>query len=605
VALLLQEEQPDIPRFYICVPASPRFSEIAIAFQALNLWKYPTGLLLSIQIVLQDENQRTLICDCPLDPISQRHLLQALSTASEVEMIAFADTPHFPFLGAKRLHWPTQKRHRAWELFVHTRSMRSRGKWKQACRQFFSEHPSGVSFQEPPPSPPMSALFELDTFSSSPPLAHQNQETANSSTNDLRVDKSKDLPLSRQFPPDSLIQEAQGSQMASSPSRVSSGELIERCLLMLQVEAHNEWVKAHTCTPRLFWYSLLAQAIKHTQRKLIWTHSATQLISEKQTLFTPSAMLPTVFASTHLWIQFEAPIATPICPETAALFLCVGSDTALFSQVAQQLRTSSQTLKILHRDLYQPEQHMVTLNIFNSRGSLVWTIGLDTRIQRGTNYIGNTWIAPSWYICPAHACQFSPKSSSSTTASQRQVVCPQCEAAQAFFSSWLAATWQSLRGTYREKRTETSLLETLGEVQVERRMRSELPIQDRQAVTKIEVEHHYRVVRHIDIVSTPPPRSPQDPGFQGSWLEALLSIDPDLVTFDEREIPLQTRTLRHPRYARYIEQHGTNQVEVRPHRKRVPMRTDPTAMTKITATQQHKQPPESKEGNERGISGPE
>jgi hypothetical protein len=110
---------------------------------------------------------------------------------------------------------------------------------------------------------------------------------------------------------------------------------------------------------------------------------------------------------------------------------------------------------------------------------------------------------------------------------------------------------------------------------------------------QITLEYRYRVVRSIDITTAPEQTKAESAGLRGSWVEALASINPALIFYDEREIPLSVRTLKHPRYAKYIEQHGTNQVEVRPHIKHIPMRADPKAMTRVTAETHQKNTPET------------
>jgi hypothetical protein len=58
---------------------------------------------------------------------------------------------------------------------------------------------------------------------------------------------------------------------------------------------------------------------------------------------------------------------------------------------------------------------------------------------------------------------------------------------------------------------------------------------------------------------------------RGSWVEKARAIDPTLIKKEEREVPERKRTLKHSRYKKYIEQHGTNEVTVRAHTRSVPL----------------------------------
>jgi hypothetical protein len=112
-------------------------------------------------------------------------------------------------------------------------------------------------------------------------------------------------------------------------------------------------------------------------------------------------------------------------------------------------------------------------------------------------------------------------------------------------------------------------LSTIGETHSETITGIRPGIDEASLIRKLALEHQYRIVRHIDIAAPPKIHSKQTEMHRGSWVEALTTIDPSLVDFDEREIPERTRTLHNPRFAKYIEEHGTNQVKVRPHHRTV------------------------------------
>jgi hypothetical protein len=111
----------------------------------------------------------------------------------------------------------------------------------------------------------------------------------------------------------------------------------------------------------------------------------------------------------------------------------------------------------------------------------------------------------------------------------------------------------------------------------------------------VNVEHRYHVVRTIDI-SVKPARSVQDDrqemssDSRGSWIKKAEAIDPNLVLHDVRTVPERERTLTHPRYAKYIEKHGTNKVIVKAHTKSFPMRSDPDRVTRAKAKRYEQKP---------------
>jgi hypothetical protein len=354
-------------------------------------------------------------------------------------------------------------------------------------------------------------------------------------------------------------------------------------ILLYRAGAHQEYTRTHTISRQLFWRMLLALALEKSSRKFIWTPEAAQLTEEHRRQLIPSLELPWLSSHEHLWIEFKEPIATPVCPNTAALLVFSATDPSLFREFAQQVRMSSHALKSLERSHYLPERQRVTLNVVDSTGEIVWAISLN---REGQNQKGqNLWSAPVWYTCPRPQCHLHNNEVLS--------LCETCTDTRTFIWTWLLAAWQSLLGFYRSKAGADPLFETLGKEHIERLTRSIPESHGNEGMYHTDLEYRYRVVRSIDIAAVPERMQVESKSQRGSWVEALASINPALVFYDEREIPLSTRTLRHPRYARYIEQHGTNQVEVRPHTKHIPMRADPKAMTKVTTKKRQRKNQES------------
>lgn len=559
-----------IPRIYVKVPRGTRFEEVAVAFGPLNLTRYPTGWVLSLSLRLQDATGRILLTDALCDPIGGRRLLRRLASTAVVEMVALADTSAFPVLGAKRLNWSAQKRGRAQALFDYTRTAKSRGSWKQARMEYLQEHQQGYVFQV--------------QFPETPDLGKKEE---GSGVPVLRSSSPRD---EKTMPQDETGERFQTPDAgAPAPGAASAGEpvppisLVERFVQLHRAGVYEEWSRTHTLSHRLFWRMLLAIGLEQTRRKFIWTLEAAQVTEAHREQLTPGLLVPWLSSREHLWITFAEPIETPACAETAALFVFSAADPSLLGAFAQQVGLSSRALKALERDLYAPEKQRVSLGIVNRAGAIAWSISLKTERHGQPRDAEGVWASPEWYTCPRQQCHLHTEGVAT--------LCDTCAATRTFVWTWLVAAYQAALGLYRTRPEEEGPLETAREEQFERVSRAMPGPTERGTIRHVDLEYRYRVVRSIDIADAPAPPKTEAAGQRGSWVEALSSIDPALVIYDEREVPLRTRTLRHPRYARYIAQHGTNQVEVRPHTKHVPMRADPKGMTRVTAKRHEKHPP--------------
>ncbi len=559
--IVTPDDREAIPRIYVKVPQGTRFEDVAVAFGPLNLYSYTGKWILSLAFFLQDANQQVMNVDCLSDPISEHHILHRLTTTTSVEMVAIADTPTFPVLGVKLLKWSPQKKDRAKVLFEYTRTVSSYGSYKRACAEYLKEHLQQCAFQVPFPKTapyPATARYTVSIGGS------QVQSHEESISLDGSLQEEFQVPLQASLVP-----------AASQTRHTGSSPLVEKFFLLHRTGVHEEFTHTHTLSRRMFWRMLLALAAEKTLRKFVWSPEATHVIEEHRKLLTPSMLIPWLSSREHLWIEFTEPWETPVSPDMAALFIFSASEPMLYREFAQQVPMSSHALKALQRNLFAPEQRKVTFNIVNRAGAITWAISLNTDTHGPRHGAQGVWSAPAWYICPSIQCQLHTEGAST--------LCDTCAVTRTFVWTWLTAAWQSLLGLYREKPGDEHSLETIGVDHIERFSRAMPGPSGSDAIRHVDIEYRYRVVRHIDIADSPLPTEPKSAGQRGSWVEALSSIDPALVFYDEREIPLRTRILRHPRYSNYIERHGTNQVEVRPHIKHVPMRSDPKTMTRVTA----------------------
>jgi hypothetical protein len=231
-------------------------------------------------------------------------------------------------------------------------------------------------------------------------------------------------------------------------------------------------------------------------------------------------------------------------------------------------------------------QHHVIENVFaNLRGiHYLDLVRADGQVLFGFAYLAKTqeWLIPSWHDCPYGDCiQMEGEPA-------RRCQC--CKDALSLFSFWLPVAWVSFQGVFREEDAE---------VLVQRTTRREKKASNPKKKRSVTEERHFHVVRTIDI-SVKPPKADRDEGegatretgesSRGSWVERAKAIDPDLVKHDVRKIPERERTLSLPRYAKYIQEHGTNKVKVKAHTKSFPMLNDSNRVTRVKAKRYDRKP---------------
>jgi hypothetical protein len=164
-----------------------------------------------------------------------------------------------------------------------------------------------------------------------------------------------------------------------------------------------------------------------------------------------------------------------------------------------------------------------------------------------------------WSLAPDHVCPYGECVSTNLSLHR----CWRCNAARDLFSQWVAICMLALDGWFRQIEVEESAPGP-----------SSLPR------TPGPGEHHRpltRVVRTIDVSvrSVCQADDEAEPlsshASRGSWVERAKAQDPGLVKKEERQVPERKRTLRSPRYANYIQKHGTNIVTVKAHTRTIPL----------------------------------
>ncbi len=165
-------------------------------------------------------------------------------------------------------------------------------------------------------------------------------------------------------------------------------------------------------------------------------------------------------------------------------------------------------------------------------------------------------VSHQWSLATDHACPYGE----CVRTGLRFKPCDRCEMALDLFSQWLPICMLALAGWFR---------------QIELEEADPSPAsQPRTPGSGTRNRPLTRVVRTIDVSVRPVRRTDDDAehrsphASRGSWMERARKQGSDLVKDEERQVPERTRTLKHPRYQRYIEKHG-NKVTVKAHTRTV------------------------------------
>lgn len=576
-----QVGQPMNLRIFMVIPHETSFETISVAFEALNWWNVPAGRILSLRCILQDSEQRQLGIECIIDPLRERNVLQLMSTTENVEVVALGNSVGYPNLGWKQFSWPQSKRLRAQDLLAVSRMVAPPTSWRKSLITFLQRTHPATTFQIPDtfqiPHTPDGALETMKLQRNFRRIediqSDQHLYRADAFTNahlSIEHQKDKEIRMEEEIQPQAPI--LSGPLTPPTPR----GSLIERSILLHQAGAQQEFARLGTFSRGIFWRMLFAFALEQTPRKYIWTPEAVALIEDHRQQLTPDSRTPWLPSHEHVWIEFPEPIATPVGHDIAALTVFAPGDTRLLQRLQQHMGMSAKVLTRLEHTLYNPEKHRLIFNIIDSRGRIVWAIGLNTARDTQLDGKPKVWGTAPWFFCPNPQCLLHTKAA--------PALCESCTVMRTFIWTWLLAARQSLLGLYREQFGETDqMFEEHKHKKLERTNRILFSFPENEREELLKTQHQYRVVRSIDIaVTTDRERKPSQTQ-RGSWVEALATIDPALFFYDEREIALTTRTLKDPRYARYIAEHGTNQIEVRSHTRHIPMRADSKRMTRVTA----------------------
>jgi hypothetical protein len=569
-----------LPRVLMRVPEGTQVRNLSLTASAFNDYRYKGNTLVCLHLMLRDATQGWMPIDVLFDPVNDRKKLKMLTKPGSIEFLVVADTDQLPILGAMHWIWSASLQERARHIWTVVCQVKYSGRWNLLVNEHYRLCPKVVTFQAQEsrtaqnlplvfPSPPPSA----QKLAAAPPFV---KEPSSSTT--------KPKPVAAVSKP------VTSASLSETHKRLLQNihdlPLVERCILRQRFLAREEYQKSYPPSQLAFWRMLLPLALEQS-RKFIWRPEAVALTEERRSQMdeAPGSVRLPRFPCAHLWFEFAIPIETCVAADAAAIFLFAADDPDLIKRFARQTALSAYALSYVQRTYYQPSRHFFALNVVNHDGEIVWAMKLPVGAGREKHdETGKIWQTPDWFDCSSVSCQFYRGPTSSPMPQERRLPCTDCMRAHDFFSSWMVSAWKGLLGLHRTPGNVLEQLGTIGEMHRETITGIRPGIDEASLLRKLALEHQYRIVRHIDIAAPPQKsRSKEPKTHRGSWVDALSAIDSELVDFDEREIPERTRTLHDPRFAKYIEEHGTNQVKVRPHHRTVPIRSDPKRITEVMA----------------------
>ncbi|GHP00808.1 hypothetical protein KSF_108550 [Reticulibacter mediterranei] len=568
-----------LPRVLLRVPEGTQVENLSLTASAFNVYSYEGSMLVCLHLLLRDATRGWMPMDVLFDPVTDRKKLKMLTLPGSMELLAVADTKHLSILGAMQWTWSASLQERARHIWTVVRQVKHSGRWNLLVQEHYRLCPQVAIFQTEEPR----SYKNLPLVVPSPPPPHQKPTATPPSVKEPSPSRASPKPVAAVSKP------ATSASLSETHKKllrnIQDLPLVERCILRQRLLAREEYQKSYPPSQLAFWRMLLPLALEQS-RKFIWRPEAVALTEEQRQHLDEgkvSVRMPR-FPDVHLWFEFATPIETCVAADTAAIFLFAADDPELMKRFARQTALSAYALNFVQRTYYRPARHFLALNVINHDGEIVWAMKLPEGSRREKHVEAEMSLStPDWFGCASVSCQFHREPIWSPTAQERRLPCAACMRAYDFFSTWMVSAWKGLLGVHRTPGNVLEQLGSIGEMHHETTTSIRPGIDEASLRRTLALEHQYRIVRHIDIAAPPKIHSKQTETHRGSWIDALTAIDPALVDFDEREVPERTRTLHDPRFAKYIAEHGTNQVKVRPHHRTVPMRSDPKRITEVTA----------------------
>lgn len=361
---------------------------------------------------------------------------------------------------------------------------------------------------------------------------------------------------------------------------MSGLELVERCLLQQRAWLDTVHAPGGTITRQMFWRQLLIFALEEV-RKFVFMPDAIEMIEEKRQQLqwmSPHVTAPG-FPAPQLWFEFRQPVRTPICEDTAAIFIFSMNEKRLLDLVNSKSRHISTISQSMKKRFYESEYNRLAISVINQRGQIVWA--MSQAFKPRSLHPDYPWLVPAWHTCPTKTCTFSEEH-----ALNNDMFCATCKQAYAYFSSWLYTVRKAFLGSYREPFMKNGAPDQPDAhfMKPEKwRKIGDVPW------NTIHSKGDYHIIHYTDISASFRYQRKEEPlNARGSWVEALQAIDPRLVEYDKREVHMHTRRLMHPRYAKYREEHGTDMIDIKTHTRQVPLNADKQRVTRVTARKHKK-----------------
>ena len=268
----------------------------------------------------------------------------------------------------------------------------------------------------------------------------------------------------------------------------------------------------------------------------------------------------------RVFITFEEPIESPYGACSGYSFGVKSLENLLYAN--RIVPHSKGQLEKMRAIMLQENSTTVGIDAFAESGLAIWTLSLELprTIVPGAPLQPIYFMTQSWQQCTSGEC------------GDGKPVCAACTAINAWYYSLYSNILRLIAGDYAMEE------ESSGQFPIKSRT-SKRRQPDKEKYWKIrdvEVTYEYHVVSMDALLKKSSVEALPIKQHRGSWLEKL---DPEHIVYVRKRISLKKgRTLKDPRYHKYILAHGGNPEEgytiaVKDHEKRIPMKLE--TLTKL------------------------
>jgi len=308
-------------------------------------------------------------------------------------------------------------------------------------------------------------------------------------------------------------------------------------------------------------------------RKYELTPSATTFVSSLSTIPFARAVLEAIDFGERVFFTFQEPIESPYG-------LCHGFSFGIksednFNYAKRFVSLSAAQLNKLREVMISPDTMTVGLDAFTESGLAIWTLSFEMPKDFDREHAKPIlYMTQSWQHCQSGEC------------GDGKPICAACMKVNEWYYSVYANVLRLIAGDYAvEDKTPEHEVRTITS------KRKQPDKEKHWKLREVEVQHEYRIVTMDALLKKATAPTKQNVVTRGSWLDRL---EPEQIVYVKKRISMKKgRTLKDPRYRKYILAHGGDPEEgytisVRDHEKRVPMKLE--TLTKLVERVEAKGP---------------